>query len=387
MITRATIDRIREFRSDEFPVLSVYVDLPPNPADRNGIPARLKDLLRPIEERAKDAAAPREGRESLKADLEHAAGLAERLRHFEARAAAFFTCAAAGWAELLPLPVSVRDLAVVDDRPYLRPLLRILDEHHRFLVAVVDRRHASLYELYMDAIRELETIAGEEIRKKNFAGWYGLEEHRVRNRADEKARAHFRSVAIRLRERFEALHCEHVIVGGQTEIVDAFLPYLGSELRSRVAGRFVIDTHTLSPARVREACRAVERALEEREERDLVARIAAARAAGGLAALGLAAVLPAVSAGAVDVLAIHDAFAAPGVACSGCDWLGLSGSACPWCGSATRAVPDVVETAADMVLRDGGRVEHVEHVPDAVQLREHGVGALLRFQPTAGAAP
>lgn len=380
MITRERIDQLRSFRGGDYPVLTLYLDLPPNPVDRNSIPPRLKDLLRPIEQRAADSDVPRDGRQSLRQDMERVTGMADELRRMEARSVVIVSCSAAGWFDVLPLPIPVGDVAVVDERPYVRPLLRILDEHHRFLVIVIDRRRAWLYERYMDEIRELEKIEGDEVRKKNFAGWYGLEEHRVRNRAVEKARAHYREVAARAREVFDALSCEYLILGGQDEVVEEFAAHLTGELKSRIAGRFSVDTSTVTAARVHELCGPIEVALEEREEAELVERILSSAASGGLAAVGLRSVLPAVSAGGVDVLAVHDGFVSPGHACARCGWLSVDSGNCPWCAEPMREVPDVVETAAEQVLEDGGRVEHVRV---STPLADHGVGALLRFPPPA----
>jgi hypothetical protein len=58
--------------------------------------------------------------------------------------------------------------------------------------------------------------------------------------------------------------------------------------------------------------------------------------------------------GAVAELLVHDGSTRPGVVCPRAGWLGETGSACPVCGTGTRAVPDVVDD-----LGDGGAIEHV----------------------------
>jgi peptide chain release factor subunit 1 len=66
----------------------------------------------------------------------------------------------------------------------------------------------------------------------------------------------------------------------------------------------------------------------------------------------------------------------PGVVCDRDGWMALSGAKCPLCGEATRATADVLEELVEVVIDGSGSVEHVRV---DTELRQHKVGARLRF--------
>lgn len=370
------IDRLIHFRSSEFPVLSVYVAIPPDPGELSGVEARLHSVLKPVRELADSDELAHHPRESLRADMARVLDLATRASELQGRAIAVFACQRGGLYEEVVLPRRVRDRAVVDATPYLRPLLAVLDESHRYCALVVDREHAWLYQFLMGELQDATKTAGRALRKRNYGGWYGLEEHRVRNRAEELARRHFRETAEMTEEFMRRTTAELLIVGGHEETVAEFLPFLPHDLQARVAGTFVIDPHTLTPARVREQAERVVDAYERDEEARLVAEALERVASGGFGALGLEWCLMAVNEKAVQLLLVHDDVEVPGRASDACGWLGLDGDDCPVCGQPTRKAPDVVDEMAAEVLDAGGRVEHVY---TDTTLSEHVAAAFSRF--------
>jgi peptide chain release factor subunit 1 len=176
---------------------------------------------------------------------------------------------------------------------------------------------------------------------------------------------------------------ELLILGGHTEIIPEFVPFLSKPLQQKVAGTFAIDPNTMSPGQVREHADAIVEAYERGEESRLVGEAFERVAAGGLGAVGLEWCLLAVNEHAVELLLVNDDDTAPGRACDNCGWLGLdeAGTAgaeavCPVCGAATRPTPDVIDEMAEKVVDTSGRVEHVYA---ETQLPDQVVAAFLRF--------
>jgi peptide chain release factor subunit 1 len=376
VIGQDVVDRLLRFRSTDALVLSVYVSVPADPGQLRGVDARFHSLLDPLHELADSRELSHTQRESLRADIARALEVAPRARTAEGRAIAIFASHQAGLYEEVVLPRAVRDRAVVDATPYVRPLLAVLDEDHRACVVVVDREHAWVYEFHGGELEEVDRVPGRAFRKPNFAGWYGLEEHRVRNRAKEQSHRHFRKTAAVVDEVVRRTNPELLVVGGHQETVAAFLRYLTHDLQARLAGTFVIDPSTLSAAAVREHAQQVVSAYERNEETRLVATALERVAAHGFAAAGLEWCLLAVDEQAVQLLLVNDDEQAPGRACSNCGWLGLEGEECPVCAHPTSKVPDVIDEMAAAVIDAGGRVEHVYA---DTELSRHVVAALLRF--------
>ncbi len=375
MLSRSTLNRILELRSNDAPIVSVYVDSRPNAPD-GPVRLRLKNLIKHARDLGETLGLSHEAKKSLREDLERLEALEEPLTTPAAPGYAIFGCSALNFFEIVPLPRPVRDSIAVDNDPYVRPMLAILDEYRRFCAVVVDRRQAAVYEYYMGELLDTDIRISEGVRKKNYAGYYGLKEHNVRNHAEEVAHRHYRAVAALLFDRFKRHDFDLLFVGGHEETSQEFLPFLHPYVAQRVAGTFVVDPSTVTPAELKEICARLEREYEEREERELVQRLMDGAVRERQAVLGIERTLDAANVAAISTLLVQDGATLPGVVCDACGWLGREGDRCPNCQSETRQAPDILDELAEDVIAEGGTVEHIA---SDTPLKEHVVGALIRF--------
>jgi len=384
VVGQQVVDRLLHVRSPDAPMLSVYVGIPSDPGELRSVESRIHSLLKPVRELVDSSQLGHYERESLRADVARVIALATRTREYQGRTVAIVACQRADLYEEIAIPAHTRDRAVVDATPYLRPLLAALDEAHRYCVVVVDRARAWVYEFFMKELEEA-TSSDHRIGQRGTSARHVLEEHGAHERAEELDKRHFRKTAGATEELVQRTGAELVIVGGHEETVSRFIPFLPNELRNRVAGTFVIDPHTMTPAEVRERAEHVVDAYEREEEARLVDRALERVATGGMGATGLDWCLLAVNEKAVELLLIHDDSQVPGRACDNCGWLGLAGDECPVCGQQTRGTADVIDEMAEAVVDAGGRVEHVY---TDTALSRHVVAALLRCPvQNPGAAP
>jgi peptide chain release factor subunit 1 len=365
LVGHEVVDRLLRFRSADAPTLTVYLVIPPDPGELPGVEARLHSLLKPSREIVESHELTHTQRESLRADVNRVLSILTRAREVQGRSVAIFACQQAGLLEEVDLPRRVRDQAVTDPAPYLRPLLAVLEDAHRYSVVVLDRARAWLFELYMGVLEE-ETKSNDPLSSKR----------RAPDRAEQQARHHFRVTAERTEDLMQTTGAELLIVGGHEETVAEFLPFLPYRLQSRVAGTFAIDTHTVTPARVRERSEQVVQEYERDEGERLVDEALERVAAGGLGAAGLEWCLTAVNERAVQILLVDDDQEVPGRVSDRCGWLGLEGEDCPVCGERTRKTPDVVDEMAVAVIDSSG---HVKHVHAGTALSRYVVAAHLRF--------
>jgi peptide chain release factor subunit 1 len=372
------VNRLVHFRPSDAPVVSVYVPIPYEPGELKGVHARFHSLLQQLRDLLHSEELDHNRRESLRADIariedEVVPGASE----FKGRGVAVFACHKANMFQLVVLPRPVRERVVVDATPYLRPMLAVLDEIHRYCTVVVDREKAWLSEFFMGRLEESAKVRGRALRDPNYAGgWQGWKEDKSHHKAELLARRHYRETAERLDDLVRRTEAELIIVGGHQETVAEFLPYLPHQLQPKVAGTFVIDPSTMTPGQVRERSQEVADAYERREEEQLVAQALEKVASGGFGAAGLDWCLLAVNEKAVQVLLIHGDEQAPGRVSDQCGWLGLDDEECPVCGEHTRKTPDVIDEMAAAVVDSSGRVEHVYA---DTPLEPHVVAALLRF--------
>jgi hypothetical protein len=372
MLTAKTVNSILHFEGDGLPVLSLYAHLEPG-ANRRELQTRVSSLLDEIRPLAKDRKIEHEGRISVRDDI---ARIKDALgkEQWAPGAIAIFACSAGGLYAEVPLPQPVRDRVIVDAKPYSRPMLAVLEEYDRSCVVLVDAASARLWELYQDEMREVGSVTDPRLRKSDYAA--GFAEYRVRNKADELRKRHYRHVAELLGELFQQGGYELVVIGGQDHEVPEFIEQLPRELRSRVAGRFHVDFGTLSVADIRARAGAILEQYERERDQQLVADVLEKSAAGGLAVLGLPMCLWAGTVGATRALLVHDGATAPGVVCDQSGWLALAGESCPLCGNATRPAPDVIDQLAQTVIDEGGSVRHIRA---DTRLNDFLTGADLRF--------
>jgi hypothetical protein len=375
MLTAQTVEDLIRFPPGDAPVLSLYVGIPADPGTAGPLHTRVHGLLDQLQPLADDISLDRAARMSVRKDLErlHAAATEER---WAPPGAAVFACAGRGLYERVELPRPVRDRAVADATPYVRPLLAVLDEYHRACVVVVDRERGLIWDLYQGEMQEVAQTRDPTLRKPNYGGWYGLREQPVRHKAQEMAKHHYRKVAQQVADLFRSHSPELLIVGGHQDEVPEFLSFLSREVQAKLAGTFELDPHTATPAVIRDQAQRIVENYEREDERRRVADVLEKVAAHGRAVAGLEPCLWAASTAAVQDLLVQEDAVVAGVVCDRSGWLGLAGETCPVCGAPTRRTGDLLDELAEAVVEEGGSVEHVQA---DTPLKEFTVAAAIRF--------
>lgn len=369
MITQDVVNRIIRFEGGRFPVISMYLGIGPDKSPRTQV-ASLLDQIKPLSE---DKSLEHDVRLSVRADLQRIEDLIHDAR-LQPGGLGIFTSSGNEFFEQISLPRPVRDRIVVDATPWVRPTLAVLDEYHRMCVVLVDKAWAQVWELHMGEMRETTQIKDRALRKPNFAA--GMAEYRVRNKADELSKHHYRRVGAVLDELLRTEGFDVVVLGGHPFEMTAVTGFLSRDVAARVAGTFAVDPDTATVADIRRSAEAIMERYERDEEQRLIGEILEAAATGRPAAIGLEPCLWAGSVAAVQHLVLDEGAAVPGVVCDQSGWLGTSGRECPLCGQPTRETPDVLDELAEFVVEEGGAVEHVADNP---ALRTHRVAAALRF--------
>jgi peptide subunit release factor 1 (eRF1) len=344
LTSTADIRRIIGLDGAGLPILSLYVQIPVDPADRDALDARVRSLLSDVRELSQDKAMDHDARMSLRGDLERIEQAFREERRLGARSVAVFSCSGRGIFEEVELPRTVRERAVVDENAFVRPALAVLDELRRCCVVLIDSALTQVWELYQGELREVRKVRDPSLRNPDFARWN--KEHSTHNRARELEKQHFRRTVQVLDELFHATPYDVLAVGGQAHEVPGFVEFLPQRLRERVAGTFAVDRSTTSGGEIKEQAAAILEQYERDEERRLVARVLEKAAAGGFAAVGLKDCQRAADVAAVDLLLVQEDGA------------------------------DELEELVQTVIDEGGSIEHV--VSDT-ELKEHLVAAELRF--------
>ncbi len=365
MISHADVEKLAGVQAAERSVLSVYLQVPVDQPALRSLPARVDDLLALAAGSAEGPGAARardEDRRMVRRLLEvHA-------RDWLGHTVAIFACGQLGLSEAISLPCRLPERAVLAIRPHVRPLLVAVQRCPVYRVAVVDRRHGWIFSVAGDRISVVAQQVAAGVRSPGFGGWYGLESHRVHERIIQLARHHYQDTAAILGRAMRSGEPGPLVIGGHEEAIPQFLAILPADLADHFAGSFVVDPHTMTPARVRELSGTVIRDWSDRREQSLVARFRQEPPAG-LTVTGLRGCLAAVGRHAVGLLVVPVGGLIPGFACTQCGALGSTPGGCPDGPAAARWVPDLLEEMVIQALRDGGEVVAVPDPPGHVAAR------------------
>jgi peptide chain release factor subunit 1 len=376
-----TTDRLRELaetRSAQGKVLSVFINLDPSvfaapPARATEISSVIDAASRAVRDRDD---LTHDERTALERDIDR---VSERLRAGAdtegARGLAVFASEAAGLFEILKLPRPVEHQVAIADHPCVEPLARI-GTGELWWLALVDRRRVRLLTGTTDGLVEIWRQDDETRGQHDQGGW---SQSRYQRSVAKDAEDHLRAVASELQRRLRATRIAGLVIGGQKETVKQFQGLLHPDVAKCVQGTFDVDVWNSSGDDVLAAARPVLDELTARRDAELLERIDEGLGTGGRAVKGLNDVLPAVHERRIDTLVVQEGFAAKGVCCPQCGWLGVSaGGQCPADGTMTDVLENIVEKAVGRALGQDARVRYLPVVDTDIE-RKGSIAALLRF--------
>jgi peptide subunit release factor 1 (eRF1) len=271
-----------------------------------------------------------------------------------------------------------------EERPRLRPLLSLVDEYENTVIALVDKKTARIFRVFLDRIEELADVR-DAVHGHHEKG-AEAQSNMARHTAEELKR-HLRHVCNVLSQITGREGVARIVLGGTPEALAELDPLLPRPLRDRRVGEFHCAMYS-SPDEVLAQARAALQAAERAHEIDLVDQVLEARGRG-LAVFGLPAVAPAVAAGQVLQLLADADQRFTGYVCSRCAQVQLNRASrtCPACGGPLTEQPDVIECLAARVLQQGGQFEELRAQAAERLVPAGSVAALLRYRvpPTSDA--
>src|SRR5215212_7742804 len=279
-LSRGRLRRLADVHPDRGRVLSVFMNLDPSelptPAARSSaVTSILTEAARRVEA-AQELA--HDERAALEADVERVREVLNGdIASNGTRALAVFACQPADLFEVVPLREPLDSRVVLDDSPYVEPLVHA-GAAERWCVLLANRRVARLF-----------TGSGDEL-------------------ADHVA--HTVEITFAL---FKLRGFDRLLVGAPDELVGDVEAKLHPYLRERLAGRISCDVENSTVDQVR-AC-AAERIEEHTRgrEREALDRLAQGVGSGGRGAAGLSEVLAALNEARVEILLVARGLDAPGV--------------------------------------------------------------------------
>ena len=375
--------RLRELariHPDGARVLSIFLNL--DPAQFATPPARASEISSVIDDahrRVRDSdGLSHDAKKGLEEDVQRADSFLRDLSPKGAHGIALFACGAVDLLEGIRLPQPIETRAVVNDSPFVEPLVELLGSGGEWMVVLVNRQMGRLLRGDGHNFQELPAIEDNVHGQHSQGGW---SQARYQRSVDEDVMDHLKNVADAVFLRFKRAPFNHLLLGGPTETLTEFEGKLHPYVGERLAGRIEIDVENSSPDDVAACARGKIDEFTKKSERAALDRLQEGVATGGRGVAGLDPTLAALNERRVETLVLNEGFDSAGCTCPQCNSVySVTDGTCPADGTALECRDNVIENAMHLALEQSAGVLVVRDEENARELESRGgIAAVLRF--------
>ncbi len=381
MISQAKLAELLHFKPDKGYVLSVYfnANLGELNPDMQKIAAKklIQEGFEALETRDMD----RQEKSDVIANLEKIQEYLQSvlLTTHSFRGLAIF--AGPDFWQVYELPHPLRNAIYLDRTPYIRPLMAVLNNYHRLLVALVDRREGILYDYYVGELNEIQRIRDDVPGRVRIAGWAGYGEDKIKRHILDHEHRHYKNVADAIFQFFKAERFEYLVLGCHEAERNVIEQHLHPWIRERIIGWFAAEPDIkLTPIRrILEEVADIEKRYRRQQDEKMIRDLLNEANSHRLGVVGLKASLDMLQSGAVQTLVVEEGWKQSGARCPSCGFMYDEGDRCAYCDTALEPLQDVVDEVVTYAIDAGVFVHHVQ--PDSLPDEFPHIGALLRFRP------
>jgi hypothetical protein len=341
MFKRSDLEELAAYKS-EHPIVSLYLHLDPrHRGSLDAYRARLRGLLKEAAQKA-----PQE-------DIAAIENYFDRDFDWSGRGVATFSSAGSGWWQAYRFSVPVRSHVYVNDKPFVMPLVDLLDTYGSYTVALLDQQAIRMFHIHLGEQVGTGKAEGEEIQRLKSSGGSGSGRT---SRGDDLQSAREEAVRGNLRRFADELEAfcrrqgavSHLLLGGVESTTSQFKGMLSPRLQNCLEGTFAISMQAHDKEVLSQSLAIIQKSQAASEAQLVEAiRVGAAKRAGGV--VGLQPTLDAIAAGRVQKLVLAEGSLSPEVA--------------------DEAITQALEYGGEVVLVDG----------DSPLAETEGIGALLRY--------
>jgi len=373
MLTKEELKEIAKMRGEGSYFVSLYLNVNPMTNVKDNYVIHVKNMLK------------RTGDNLDKAVLKKIAGDLDKVesyilsnkRVFKRGLAILSSQANKFWKEF-HLAVPFKNEIIVDNTPYLKPLLDILDNYQRYAILLVGRDSARIFLVHLGEIQEYAEVHTEDVPGRHKkGGWFALQEKSYERHIDYHVGLHLKDVLKELESFLSGEYVGRILVGGSEEAVTKVKTMLPQSIAERVMGTFQAEMFATSKE-ILEKAEPMLQAYEKQKENEDVEELLTKAMKNENAVLGIENVLNAAQEGRIMKLIMLKDFRHSGFSCKQCGYLNTQNiSSCPFCKGDVQDEKYIVDLIAQKAVEQGA---FVEVVSEHKKLQEAGkIGALLRF--------
>jgi len=366
MFDQENLQELLQFNGGEEQVVSVYMDADVAQRTSEKVKLHLRTLLKDV--------AP-----AYDADVRAIESYFDYAFPWGTPGVAVFSCASQDFFRAYPVSVTFRRRLRIRTRPYVKPLVHLLEYYADYGVTVVDQIGAQFYCYHLGELTDTGGVMGADVRKlKRGSGSsvMGMRGGQGVRGEEEQVLRNMREAAEVAGKFYERRKIRRLFVAGTAENVAQFRELLPRKLQSCIAGTFAVDMDAGEPA-VRQRSLALLQELNAEREQRLVEQMVSSAAAGGAAVTGLGETLRMVSDGRVATLIVSEDDHAGGYRHESTGYLMADADEELFGDNGYAPLDDVVEEAVARTLEQSGQVEFVSDNAGLEEARH--IRAILRY--------
>lgn len=373
MLSREELREIAKMRGDRALFVSLYLNVNPITNVKNNYVIHVKNMLKQTAEKMDKAALKR-----LNSDIGKIESyILSNKRVFKKGLSILSSQEKDFWKEF-HLAVPIKNEIFIDNTPYIKPLLDILDNYQRYAILLVGKESARLFRVHLGEIEEYTEVHSADVPGKHKkGGWFALSEKSYERHTDYHVGLHLKDVLKQLDSFLSGEYVGRMVIGGSEEAVAMVRAMLPQTTAAKIIGTFQAEMFA-SGKEILEKVEPVVRSFEEKEEAKTIDDLLTKAMKNENAVIGMENVLNALQEGRIMKLVILEDYKNIGLSCINCGNLAIQElSSCPYCKGEMQKVNYIVDLVAQKAVEQGAMVEVVSKNK---KLEESGsIGAFLRF--------
>lgn len=352
--------------STENQVLSVYLNTDPTQLNTEAAKLRLRNLLKTVD---------------LPEDVKAVEDFINLEYDWSAKGVVIFSDQSGDFFKNYQFNLSVPDIVSVDDKPIIRPLVRLINTFTGWGVVLVDKEGARLFSFNFGKLGEIDAVTGDEVKQTKRGGGNAMHGRmggdnvsgNVENTIDQNIKEVIESAT----KFFDKHHIRRIMIGGTDDNIARFRDELPKSYQSLVVGAFPMSM-TANQNEVLQQATQEALAAQKKINKALVEQAFTLAAKGSSGVIGLIDTLNAIHEGRVKTLLVLQDFEHEGYRCTGCGYLTTQSlERCPFCSGEFERIDAAVEMAVQGALRHNAEVKVIS---ENDQLDEAGgIAAVLRY--------
>jgi len=373
MLNRAELKEIAKMTTGDAYFVSLYLNTNPITNTKNNYVIHVKNMLKKTTEQVDKAVIKR-----IQEDLKKINAYVLANKRIFKKGLAILTSQEKGFWKEFHLSLPIKNEIIIDNSPYVKPLLDILDNYQRYAILLVGKDSARLFIIHLGEIEEYTEVHTADVPGKHKkGGWYSLSEKSYERHIDYHVELHLKDVIRQLEVFLSREYVGRLILGGSEEAITKVRGMLPQKVASKVIGTFHAEMFANSNEILKKA-EPVLRASERKHDEKTVEDLLTGAMKNENAVIGIEDVLHTLQEGRIMKLLFLKDFKKSGLTCENCGFLTVQTVPnCPYCKGKTKKVNYIVDLLAQKAVEQGALIEVLD---ENKKLKDAGkIGAFLRF--------